>query len=174
MPRKIKIFKLKINNEKTLKLFVKILTEIVLNDPKSAYFCARKAYKTMAFLSPQNSLKNPFKSFREHMDEIIFRFTEDVFGLLYSPYLSHQRQLMGFITFTGLLFNKHLVNENFIYSLLQIIMEHGTNFFYQLTLENLMKDRMLMEEGSLDKNVPFSWLCEMKLSVPNVQWMMSV
>lgn len=123
-----------INNSKELRNLV------TMGDPDTCYQKVSEVYKTLITTLSVNDIDDAWSTFKRFQKEAIEEHGKITKVLIHSTDVKDQKQVMGFVTFIGLLFRKHLVDTEIVQNWIENILLHDHRKFFRTALIHLVKD----------------------------------
>lgn len=138
------------NEAITTKKSIKSL--VTMGEADTCYLKASELYKTLITTLPISDIDDAWLTFKAHQKEAIEEYGKLTRALIHSTDNKDLKQVMGFVTFIGLLFREHLVDSDIIQNWLENILTHQHRNYFQQTLMHVIKDtvKLSIENGIMD------------------------
>lgn len=145
-----KIYSMSLINEDVATMMAYTLSLKVLKDPEESYFCADYAQKKILTALSEDVWLTSIESLKKVVKEVE-NSTELTIS---SPNSEDQAKIVGFSTFIGLLYVKHLVDADVIYDWLGKILKANPLHVARINMLEVVKDKVKkdIENGCMDED----------------------
>lgn len=145
-----RIYSMSLINKDVATMMAYTLSLKVLKDPEESYFCADYAQKKILTALSEDVWLTSIESLKKVVKEV-----ENTTELtISSPNSEDQAKIVGFSTFIGLLYVKHLVDADVIYDWLGKILKANPLHVARINMLEVVKDKVkkAIENGCMDED----------------------